>query len=852
MSTVAKLKKEAADLEAKKQFDKAIKVYVKLFAEFEKHPEEVDAALYNRVGDLQVKLGQVAEAVDTYEKGVDFYADGGFFNNAIALCNKILRQAPGRASIYYKLGKVSALKGFKTEARQNFLEYADRMEKGGKTPEAFRALMEFMELVPDQDDVRAMLAEQLIKADRKPDAITQLKKLYERHYQEGRLAEADVVAEKVKALDPTADLSEAVESSSAAAGGDLVFLDLNAPSQSPAQEEAPPKPAPPLPKPAPPPPPPPPVAVAPPPPPKPAAPPPPPPVEPTPPPVEEMEITRASDQQIDVSSVSMGGGLDIEPTSLGGDSLPAAADELMIEPTSFGEVNLEPVAPPPAPAPPPTPKPAPPPPEPEPVADLLDIEELPTSKIAPVIDDAEIGDVEVEVPAASFDLVDMEPVVEEPPPAPPPRAAAPPRPAAPPKPAAPVKPAAPPAPEAPKAPINRFQAAAKPPAAPPPAPPKAAPVAKAPAASVFPDLDLGDGGRKSTVFAAKAMNILQAAVAGSPEDWSLRRELAESMLEAGDRTGGLHELEVAMNGAENSDDLELAMDLAEELGKLEPLIVKHHQKRVEYAFRRNDKVRLVDAYLTLGDALVQNEQTEKARAVYQRVLELSPDNLQAQAAVDMLTPAKPAAPPPPATRSSAAATGKRASTSAPAARTSGAAPVSDEGFVNLGDWLREDEGPKDTRMVVDEQEPTGDEEADFADMLKKFKQGVAENVDAEDYQSHYDLAIAFKEMGLLDEAIAGFQKALGSKKNRLPTYEALGECFLEKGQAKMASAILTRAITEADTSDDQLVGVLYMLGRAAEEQGDAARALEFYQRVFVIDIQFKDVNDRMAAIEAAR
>src|SRR3982750_4530402 len=170
MSIVAKLKKEAADLEAKKQFDKALKVYEKLFAEFEKHPQEVDAALFNRVGDLQVKLGQVAEAIDTYEKGVDYYADGGFFNNAIALCNKILRQAPGRASIYYKLGKVSAQKGFKTEARQNFLEYADRMEKGGNTKEAFRALMEFMDLVPDQDDVRAMLAEQLIKADRKADA----------------------------------------------------------------------------------------------------------------------------------------------------------------------------------------------------------------------------------------------------------------------------------------------------------------------------------------------------------------------------------------------------------------------------------------------------------------------------------------------------------------------------------------------------------------------------------------------------------------------------------------------------------------------------------------------------------
>src|SRR5205814_828921 len=103
-----------------------------------------------------------------------------------------------------------------------------------------------------------------------------------------------------------------------------------------------------------------------------------------------------------------------------------------------------------------------------------------------------------------------------------------------------------------------------------------------------------------------------------------------------------------------------------------------------------------------------------------------------------------------------------------------AAPAQGADFVNLGDWLRDDEGPKDTRMVVEEKDPTGDENADFADMLKKFKQGVADNVEAEDYQSHYDLAIAYREMGLVDEAISMFQKALGAPTNRLPTYEALG------------------------------------------------------------------------------
>ena len=44
-------------------------------------------------------------------------------------------------------------------------------------------------------------------------------------------------------------------------------------------------------------------------------------------------------------------------------------------------------------------------------------------------------------------------------------------------------------------------------------------------------------------------------------------------------------------------------------------------------------------------------------------------------------------------------------------------------------------------------------------MLDKFKAGISRNVDEEDFESHYDLGIAFAEMGLLDEAIGSFQKA---------------------------------------------------------------------------------------------
>jgi tetratricopeptide (TPR) repeat protein len=361
----------------------------------------------------------------------------------------------------------------------------------------------------------------------------------------------------------------------------------------------------------------------------------------------------------------------------------------------------------------------------------------------------------------------------------------------------------------------------------------------------LPSVDMPPMARPSSLMSVKSPEMLQAVVDGAPDDWAARRELAEALLEAGDREGGVRELEISMLGYERSNDLSAAMSVADEIVRIDPSSVKHHQKRVEYAYRANDKGQLVEGYLSLADALFRNGQVDKSRSIYQRVLELSPDDIRAQAALSSMP--EPAPAPAPAPAGKKAAGGK----ATPAAGVGRQTPVADDSFVNLGDWLREDEGPKDTRMVVAEEEPTGNEEADFADMLKKFKQGVAENVEAEDYQSHYDLGVAFKEMGLVDEAIASFQKALRGPQNRVRVYEAIGNCFIEKEQPAMAATILGRALAEKGQTDDQLVGVLYLLGRASESLGKVDEAMAHYQRVFVVDIQFQDVADRLSALENA-
>ena len=107
----------------------------------------------------------------------------------------------------------------------------DRMQKSGQMQEAFRALKEFADLCPDQDDIRLLLAEQLTKADNKAGALEQLQHLYERYDAEGRTTEAQATIERMKAIDPNAEVRASEGRRTVKHGeDDLVFLDLNAPS----------------------------------------------------------------------------------------------------------------------------------------------------------------------------------------------------------------------------------------------------------------------------------------------------------------------------------------------------------------------------------------------------------------------------------------------------------------------------------------------------------------------------------------------------------------------------------------------------------------------------------------------
>jgi tetratricopeptide (TPR) repeat protein len=259
-----------------------------------------------------------------------------------------------------------------------------------------------------------------------------------------------------------------------------------------------------------------------------------------------------------------------------------------------------------------------------------------------------------------------------------------------------------------------------------------------------------------------------------------------------------------------------ALTVARLLIEREPDRREHHQRRVDYAGRLEDQTELVAAYLDLAECLVRGGLPMRAGVVYQQILDLDPTNAVARARIHGEQPSRP----------------------------------QQQQFVDLGTLLQSEEpdDPNSTRFVVAEKPPTGDDQHDFADMLSQFKAKVAETVGVDDPGSHYDLGLAFKEMGLIDEAIGEFQTALRGGEERLKVYEELGQCFMQKEQYHVAVKVLSRALQLPGSSDEDLLGVYYHLGRCNEELGRRGEAKDAYERVVGLDLQFRDVAARLARL----
>lgn len=168
------------------------------------------------------------------------------------------------------------------------------------------------------------------------------------------------------------------------------------------------------------------------------------------------------------------------------------------------------------------------------------------------------------------------------------------------------------------------------------------------------------------------------------------------------------------------------------------------------------------------------------------------------------------------------------------------APVADEAF-DIARELAEEVGPPGAAGAAD------DFQYSVEDVFNQFKKGVAETVRPEDTETHYDLGIAYKEMGLIDDAIHEFEVALrgNSKKKEVDCLNMIGLCQGLKGDHPAALESFQRALRSGALTAEAAKALHYELSVEHEALGQAEQSLWYLQKIVKVDPRYRDAVARV-------
>ncbi len=148
------------------------------------------------------------------------------------------------------------------------------------------------------------------------------------------------------------------------------------------------------------------------------------------------------------------------------------------------------------------------------------------------------------------------------------------------------------------------------------------------------------------------------------------------------------------------------------------------------------------------------------------------------------------------------------------------------------------------------------ESGPLKEVFDQFRAELGEmGAEEEDLETHYNLGIAFREMGLLEEAISEFQKvAKANDRGRAFRYTMqcctlLGLAFMEKGQPAIAAIWYERALQTPGMDPESKLALRYDLGMAQESAGEPDAALKSFSQVYAMNIDYRDVAERIAALQ---
>ncbi len=240
---------------------------------------------------------------------------------------------------------------------------------------------------------------------------------------------------------------------------------------------------------------------------------------------------------------------------------------------------------------------------------------------------------------------------------------------------------------------------------------------------------------------------------------------------------------------------------------------------------------------------------DEASRIYRSIIERDPDNIKARQALDSIQgesgapqPAEPEVPVetalgstfhPPATRE---VKGKLI--------VEDSTPEDIGGFLDIADELRAE--------LADEFDKGADQGADgpisFEEIFSQFKKGIEETLGDKEYETHYNLGIAYKDMGLYDDAIRELEYAAKDSSLVQDSLSLMAMCYMEKREYGSAAEAIEQALEIA--SEDNRTGLYYQLGEVKEKQNDWSEALNAYEQVQSRDPSFAGIAEIIERVKS--
>jgi tetratricopeptide (TPR) repeat protein len=161
-----------------------------------------------------------------------------------------------------------------------------------------------------------------------------------------------------------------------------------------------------------------------------------------------------------------------------------------------------------------------------------------------------------------------------------------------------------------------------------------------------------------------------------------------------------------------------------------------------------------------------------------------------------------------------------------------------------------DEGEEDFFDLAGELESELEEEEpalapEVSGVLDAFKQGVSQSVSADDFQTHYDLGIAYREMSLVAEAIDEFKLCAAIPGKETTSYYQIGLCYSELGQLNEAKESFEKALSQDAVKEDEKISLNYELAEVLLSLDEKTEAKRLFQEVQKMDPEFRETQEKL-------